>query len=129
MENRLPKYVLNAEEAERVIQQPDIGRPEGLRDRAILETFYSTGMRRMELANLKLYDLDAERGTVMIRQGKGRKDRVIPIGERALLWIDKYVQEARLELLSGSDDATVFVNYLGCPTSGCSLPRWFATTW
>ena len=50
MEHRLPKYVLNAEEAEQVIQQPDIGQAEGLRDRAILETFYSTGMRRMELA-------------------------------------------------------------------------------
>ena len=53
--------------------------PLAVRDRAILETFYSTGMRRMELVNLKLYDLDAERGTVMIRQGKGKKDRMVPI--------------------------------------------------
>ena len=83
MENRLPKYVLTAEEAEQIIQQPDVATPEGLRDRAILETFYSTGMRRMEVANLKLYDIDTDRGTVMIRQGKGKKDRVIPIGERA----------------------------------------------
>ncbi len=67
----------------------------------------------MELANLKVYDIDAERGTVTIRQGKGRKDRVIPIGERALAWITKYVQDARLELLTGPDDGTVFVNYLG----------------
>ena len=50
---------------------------EGLRDRAILETFYSTGMRRMEVANLKLYDIDRERGAVMIRMGKGKKDRYI----------------------------------------------------
>jgi site-specific recombinase XerC len=48
-----------------------------------VETLYSTGMRRLELASLKLYDIDTERGTVMIRQGKGKKDRVIPIGERA----------------------------------------------
>lgn len=115
MDHRLPKYVLSAEEAERVIQQPDIGRAEGLRDRAILETFYSTGMRRMELARLKVYDLDADRGTVTIRLGKGRKDRIIPIGERALAWIDKYVQEARLELLSGADDGTIFLNHLGQP--------------
>jgi integrase/recombinase XerD len=115
MENRLPKYVLNAQEVEQVIAQPDITRPEGLRDRAILETFYSTGMRRMELAHLKTYDIDAERGTVIIRLGKGRKDRVIPIGERALAWIHKYVEDARLELLTGLDDGTVFVNYLGRP--------------
>ena len=66
--------------------------PVGLRDRAMLETFYSTGMRRMELIHLKLYDLDRERGTLTIRQGKGKKDRMIPIGERALAWIDKYLR-------------------------------------
>jgi integrase/recombinase XerD len=113
MENRLPKYILSAEEAEQIIAQANISTPEGLRDRAILETFYATGMRRMELANLKLYDLDADRGTVTIRLGKGRKDRIIPIGERALAWIHKYAEEARLELLTGSDDATLFLNYLG----------------
>ncbi len=115
MGSRLPKYVLNVEEAERVIQQPDVGTPEGLRDRAILETLYSTGMRRMELAHLKVYDLDNDRGTVTIRQGKGRKDRVIPIGERALKWIDKYLQEARAGMLTGAEDGTVFLNYLGEP--------------
>ncbi|HEX5430417.1 MAG TPA: site-specific tyrosine recombinase XerC [Bryobacteraceae bacterium] len=115
MENRLPKYVMNVHEAEQVIQQPDLTTPEGLRDRAILETFYSTGMRRMELAHLKIYDLDSDRGTVTIRLGKGRKDRIIPIGERALAWIGKYIQEARLQLLSCADDGTVFLNYLGVP--------------
>jgi integrase/recombinase XerD len=115
MGTRLPKYVLNVEEAERVIQQPDIGTPEGLRDRAILETLYSTGMRRMEIAHLKIYDLDNDRGTVTIRQGKGRKDRVIPIGERALAWAGKYLQEARAGMLTGSDDGTVFLNWIGEP--------------
>jgi integrase/recombinase XerD len=115
MDNRLPKYVLNVEEAERIIAQPEITTPEGLRDRAILETFYATGMRRMELATLRLYDIDADRGTVTIRQGKGRKDRIIPIGERAVAWVDKYVQEARLEILTGFDDGTIFLNYLGAP--------------
>ena len=75
-----------------MLQQPDITDAEGLRDRAILETFYATGMRRMEVAGLKLYDIDAERGTVMVRLGKGKKDRMIPIGERALAWIDKYIR-------------------------------------
>jgi len=116
MEHRLPKYVLTAEEAEQIIQQPDVHDPEGLRDRAILETFYSTGMRRMEVANLKIYDLDADRRTLTIRQGKGRKDRVIPIGERALKWIDKYVQESRpLLATGGADDGTVFLTHMGEP--------------
>ena len=98
-----------------MIAQPDTGAPEGLRDRAILETFYATGMRRMEVANLKLYDLDAERGTVMIRQGKGKKDRHIPIGERALAWIGKYIREARPGLLAASEDGTVFLTDAGLP--------------
>jgi integrase/recombinase XerD len=116
MEHRLPKYVLTVQEAEQIIQQPDVSQAEGLRDRAILETFYSTGMRRMELAHLKVYDLDTDRGTLMIRMGKGRKDRVIPIGERALAWIDKYLRESRPQLLTGgADDSTVFLTHLGEP--------------
>jgi integrase/recombinase XerD len=115
LENRLPKYILNAEEAERVLAQPDVTTPKGLRDRAILETFYSTGMRRIEVVNLKLYDIDADRSTVMIRQGKGKKDRHIPIGERALAWLGKYIREARPELLAASDDHTVFLDNLGGP--------------
>ena len=81
----------------------------GLRDRAILETFYSTGMRRLELIHLKLFDLDLERGIVTIRQGKGKKDRVIPIGDRAVAWIQKYLREARPTLALEPDDATLFL--------------------
>jgi integrase/recombinase XerD len=115
MEHRLPKYVLNVQEAEQIIQQPDVTQAEGLRDRAILETFYSTGMRRMELAHLKVYDLDTDRSTLMIRLGKGKKDRVIPIGERALAWIDKYLRESRPQLLTGFDDGTIFLTHMGEP--------------
>ena len=115
LENRLPKYVLTAAEAEQIIQQPDIANPEGLRDRAMLEMFYATGMRRMEIANLRVYDIDADRGTLMVRQGKGRKDRHIPVGERALAWVDKYIREARPELLGSTDDGTVFLTHLGEP--------------
>ena len=84
LENRLPKYILSAEEAEQVLAQPVVSTVEGLRDRAILETFYPTGMRRLEVVGLKVYDIDAERGSVMIRMRKGKKDRHIPIGDRAL---------------------------------------------
>jgi integrase/recombinase XerD len=115
LEHRLPKHVLSVGEVEQVLQQADINDPLGLRDRAIMETLYSTGMRRMEMINLKLYDLDTERGTLTIRQGKGRKDRVIPIGERASAWVEKYVREVRPQLVVEPDDHTVFLSNAGEP--------------
>jgi len=115
LENRLPKHVLNVEEVETVLSGADVGDARGLRDRSLLELLYATGMRRMELAALKLYDVDQERGTVMVRQGKGRKDRHVPAGERALAWLRKYVADARPELVGGADDGTVFLNNLGAP--------------
>lgn len=113
IEKRLPRAVLSEEEAERVMLQPDIREPLGLRDRAILETLYSTGIRRTELVNLKLYNLDRERGTLSIWQGKGKKDRIIPIGERAVAWVEKYLREARPQLVIEPDDGTVFVSSEG----------------
>jgi integrase/recombinase XerD len=113
LEHRLPKHVLTAREAELVLAQCDLDDPLGVRDRAILETFYSTGMRRMELVELTLYSLDAERGTVMVRQGKGKKDRMIPIGERALSWIQKYLDEVRPQLMVEPDAGTLFITSLG----------------
>lgn len=109
----LPKAILTAKETELVLAVPDINTPLGLRDRAILETFYSTGMRRMELMGLRLPDLDRERGTVMIRQGKGRKDRVIPIGERALAWIAAYLDRVRPDLVAAEDTGTLFLTLQG----------------
>jgi integrase/recombinase XerD len=87
---RLPKAVLTAAEAEQVLAQA-----ENLRDRAILEVLYSTGMRRLELVSLRVWDLDLERATVIIRQGKGKKDRIIPLGDRAAAWVRKYLEEER----------------------------------
>jgi integrase/recombinase XerD len=115
IEHRLPKAVLTVGEMERVLAQPDIQDPLGLRDRALMEALYTTGMRRLELAGLKLYDLDTERGTVTIRQGKGKKDRVIPIGDRAAAWLDKYIREARPLLVVEPDDHTVFLSNAGEP--------------
>src|SRR5208337_1530894 len=79
IEQRLPRAVLSESEAEKVMLQPDLDEVLGVRDRAILETLYSTGIRRTELVNLKLYNLDRERGTLSIWQGKGKKDRIIPM--------------------------------------------------
>ena len=79
----LPKNILSAQEVERSLQLCDVADPIGLRDRAMLEVLYSTGMRRMEMVALKLYDLSLDRGLLLVRQGKGNKDRYVPIGERA----------------------------------------------
>jgi integrase/recombinase XerD len=114
---RLPKAVLTAAEAEQVIEQTDVHDALGLRDRAILETLYSTGMRRLELVSLKLWDLDLERVTVAIRQGKGKKDRLIPLGDRAAAWIRKYLDESRPRLVAEPDDHTVFLSNAGEPFS------------
>lgn len=113
LERRLPKHILTISEAETVLNQANINTQTGLRDRAILETLYSCGIRRMELINLNLYDIDADRGTVMIRQGKGKKDRMIPIGDRALKWIEKYRDEVRPELASAGDEGVLFLTNLG----------------
>lgn len=112
---RLPKHVMTIAEAEKVLSMPNLRLAMGVRDRAMLETLYSTGVRRQELVDLNIYDIDAERGVVMIRQGKGDKDRIIPIGGRALAWIDKYQDDVRPDLVSGADDGTLFLSAVGQP--------------
>jgi integrase/recombinase XerD len=112
---RLPKAVLTIQEAELILQQPNVRDALGLRDRAILETFYSTGMRRLELARLRVWDLDLEQNTVTIRQGKGNKDRHIPLGDRAAQWMRKYLDESRPKLVSEPDDKTAFLSNAGEP--------------
>jgi integrase/recombinase XerD len=118
VEQRLPKHVLTASEADQVINQPNVNDPHGLRDRAILEVFYSCGIRRMEMIGLAPYDLDVERGVLMVRQGKGKKDRVIPIGDRAVAWVERYLVEVRPGLLVGDRSGhALFLNDHGSPFS------------
>ncbi len=78
-----------------------------------METLYSTEMWRTELIRLGVFDLDQERGTVMIRQGKGKKDRMVPIGERAVRWIEKYTSEVCPELALAPDDGVLFLTQEG----------------
>jgi integrase/recombinase XerD len=117
MPQRLPRHILSVEEVETLLQEPDITLPHGLRDRVILEVLYSTGMRRAEVVRLDIHDVDFHRGTVMIRQGKGRKDRVVPIGERALTWLRKYLDEVRPVFLRGAERTALFLSDSGQPLS------------
>lgn len=102
--------VLTPAEVETILAQPDVQTPTGLRDRAILEVLYSTGIRRMELANLTVFDVQWTRGTVFVRQGKGRKDRLVPIGERAMAWVRTYLDEARPTLAADPSETTLFLS-------------------
>ena len=111
--HRLPPPVLTHNEIETVMQQPDLNTHVGIRDRAIMEVLYSTGIRRTELAKLKLVDFDAERLTLMIREGKGGRDRLVPIGERAILWTTRYLDQVRPQWALSPDESVLFLSMLG----------------
>ncbi len=114
MHRRLPRGILSQDEVEMVLAQTHSFGLRGVRDRAILEVLYATGIRRSELAHLALYDIDFAQGTLMVRKGKGNKDRLIPIGERALRWTDRYLREVRPQLVIDRSD-TLFLTDHGQP--------------
>lgn len=107
---RLPKAVLTLSEAEAVLGLPDTATPLGLRDRAILEVLFATGLRRLELCRLDLQHVDIQHGWVRVDQGKGRKDRVVPISRRAVRWLMRYVNHARSKLAATPDDGALFLS-------------------
>src|SRR6266850_1051554 len=119
---RLPQPLTDAEITE-VLAHADPATPIGLRDRALLETGYSTGLRRMELIGLRLFDLDLARGVLVVRAGKGQKDRVVPIGERAIAWLEKYLAEVRPDFVTEPDEGTVFLTRRGRPFHPNHLSR------
>jgi integrase/recombinase XerD len=109
----LPKVVPSVEQIARLMAQPDLSEVTGARDRAILEVLYSTGMRAFELCGLSLSDVDLERCTVWIRQGKGRKDRFIPLGKHAGEWLARYLSEVRPLLVVSLEQWSVFLTDYG----------------
>jgi integrase/recombinase XerD len=122
-ERRLPEATLASDEMARLVNTPNLERPLGLRDRAILEVFYSSALRRGELIALMLTDVDFGRGTLFIRSGKGAKDRYVPVGERALFWLRLYLDFARPQLVDGqADSGHLFVSSAGTPL----CPDWLS---
>lgn len=95
---QLPKNILTKKEIGALLSAPNLETPLGIRDRAILEVFYSTGIRVSELCNLTLNDLDLKNGELRINQGKNKKDRVVPVGETACDFLSVYLREARPKL-------------------------------
>src|ERR1700675_3923010 len=114
----LPGY-LRLQEVERLLEQPDSTTALGLRDRAMLEVLYSTGLRVSELIGLRVSDLDSKVGCVRCI-GKGDKERIVPVGRKALIMVERYLREARPELLRQAKKANspaLFVNRRGVALS------------
>jgi integrase/recombinase XerD len=105
----LPRTVLTERQAARLMNAPSPVTAIGKRDRAILETFYGTGLRRGEGARLDVQDLDLCSGTLVVRNGKGRKDRVVPLPYRAALALDAYLRDVRPELATNSAERALFL--------------------
>ena len=105
---RLPK-TLSEQQVDALLRAPDLGQPRGLRDRAMLETLYATGLRVSELVGVRALDVSLNEGVVRVVLGKGGKDRLVPLGAEAAHWIDQYLKTARPELAAGRVSDALFI--------------------
>jgi integrase/recombinase XerD len=113
MPRTLPRVLLSVEQVRQLMGQPNLDEVTGVRDRAILELLYSTGMRRSELMRLDMGDVDLIGCTALIRQGKGRRDRYVPIGQSAAHWVRRYLAEVRpLLATQGVQETTTWTLFL-----------------
>jgi integrase/recombinase XerD len=114
----LPKSILTPAEARAVLDQPNLGTLKGIRDRAVLEVFYSTGIRLEELCALSVYDADLQGGMVRITKGKGKKDRVVPLGKHAVRFLKEYIARVRPHFTKKSRaERRLFIDAYGKPLS------------
>ena len=111
--HRLPEAVLSVDEVQALLASIEVSDPPGLRNRAMVEVFYSTGLRRHELCQLQLGDIDPRRQSVYVRKGKGGKDRYTPIGRQALTWVQRYLEQARPRLQVDVLQHALFLNQQG----------------
>jgi len=109
--SRLPK-VMSEKQIEALLDAPDLDTPLGLRDRAMLETIYATGLRVSELVGLRLHEVSLADG-VLRALGKGSKERLVPLGQLAIEWIKRYLEEARPAILNGQQSDDLFVTARG----------------
>ena len=108
---RVPKTMTEVQ-VEALLEAPDTATPLGLRDRTMLELMYASGLRVSELVSLKIFNVSMSEGVLRVL-GKGNKERLVPFGEVARLWIERYLTEARAEILSGQQTQDLFVTHLG----------------
>jgi integrase/recombinase XerD len=112
---RLPRQIPTVDEMRRILAAANGTHPAAIRDRAMMETLYSTALRRMELVRLRLADVSVESATVMVRAGKGGQDRIVPLGAQACAWVDRYQREVRPRLAGGLDRGELFLTDYGEP--------------
>lgn len=110
---RLPRDILTEEEITKVLSLPDVATMRGFRDRTVLELLYTTGMRSGELVNLNVEDVNLEQGHIHIRQGKGRKDRVVPVGDIAAEFVAGYIKVIRPRLLRKFEQRALLIGWSG----------------
>ena len=108
---KLPKNVLSVTDVERLMWQPDTETPLGKRNRALLELFYGTAIRLSECERLDLGDLDLKERLLLIRSGKGKKDRIVPVPAQAAAALDSYLTEARPRLLRAQNETALFLSF------------------
>jgi integrase/recombinase XerD len=114
----LPRHVLDRKEVQKLLDQPNLGLMTGIRDRAILEVFYSTGIRLRELCALTVFDADLTGGMLRVNKGKGGKDRVVPMGRHAVKALREYITKARPRLTKKNrKERRLFINRYGNPSS------------
>jgi integrase/recombinase XerD len=113
---RLPKTLSEAQ-VDALLASPDVKTVRGLRDRAMMETLYATGLRVSELVGVKVLDVNLNEGVVRVHLGKGGKDRLVPLGAEAAHWIDLYVQSSRSELAGGKVSDALFLTSRAQPMS------------
>jgi integrase/recombinase XerD len=116
---RLPR-TLSIEDAAALVESPDLSAPEGLRDRAMLELLYASGLRASECLALRLEDLNIAAGYVMAT-GKGNRQRLVPVGAQALKWVERYALTSRPAFVKRGDSGALFVNRYGRPLSRQAL--------
>ncbi len=110
---RLPKDIPTVDEIECVLEQSLIMGRLGLRNRAIIEVFYATGIRRIELVNINIRDIDFKRQLLTVREGKNKNDRNVPIAKRALCWVERYLKGLRPRLANLSSGEALFLTEAG----------------
>ena len=116
---RLPR-TLSMQDVVALIETPDISRPDGLRDRALLELLYASGLRASEALGLRIEDVNLSAGYV-VPTGKGSRQRLVPVGAQALRWVRLYLKTARPILVKRAEAGTLFVNRFGRPLSRQAL--------
>lgn len=111
----LPRPILTQAQVAALMETPDVGTPIGLRDRAALELLYATAIRNSELGALDCADIDLQARELRVRSGKGARERLVPLGEEAALWMDLYLRHGRDRLAGNIHETRVFVTWRGRP--------------